>query len=302
MIANTEGCVGLEDIAALAEGRLSGEERERVVGHVAACAECREVLAGVVVELGEAGALSTGSGVPLPIDRSPSRRLGGGRSWSLAWAALAAGVLMVTGAMTYHRFVYPQLPDRREWLASMPPAEQLVPSLWGGAVMRGGAEQAELERQSARLGALLVDLEVLLATDDEALTAEVLARIAEILDSAGLLDAEADALRQLAQTRPLPSNDELRLAVKTAEPVVRKRFDTAYLDLGAFAEQTRLEATIGVPTAFTTAERRYVRQLLASEGALPGGARSALTALADDDLSASDRKQAAGELLRSLTL
>ena len=76
-------------LAALAEGRLEGAERERVVAHVADCLECRRTLAA----LGNAMADGT-------LSRTPRREAGAAR-WTRpqVWLPIAASVLIASFAV-----------------------------------------------------------------------------------------------------------------------------------------------------------------------------------------------------------
>lgn len=75
-------------LAALAEGRLEGQERERVVAHVADCPECRRTLAA----LGSAMADGTLS--------QPTRRSAGSARWTRpqVWLPVAASLLIASFA------------------------------------------------------------------------------------------------------------------------------------------------------------------------------------------------------------
>jgi hypothetical protein len=76
-------------LAALAEGRLEGTERERVVAHVAACVECRRTLAA----LGSAMADGTLSQTTRPKAAARAR-------WARphVWLPIAASVLIASFA------------------------------------------------------------------------------------------------------------------------------------------------------------------------------------------------------------
>lgn len=80
----------LDSLAALVEGRLGEQDRERVVAHIAACAECRRTLARVSREFA-AGALSSAGG-------------GGSKPRLLKfrpWLPIAASVLVATVGWLY---------------------------------------------------------------------------------------------------------------------------------------------------------------------------------------------------------
>src|SRR5687767_6985686 len=137
MIANPKGCVGLEDIAALAEGRLSGAERERVVGHVAGCEECREVLAGVMGEMGsssrDAAGRDSSQTAAAPRGLSPTfMPRGAGRWIPRTVVGVAAALMLIVSVVVYQRVAATRAPSQEAWLAEMPPPAQMVDDLWGG--------------------------------------------------------------------------------------------------------------------------------------------------------------------------
>ena len=85
-------------LTAFAEQALSGAERERVLAHLAACGDCRDVVA-FSLPAQEAAAAS----VPEPATTLPSRAKADRRPWfawpNLRWAALAAAAVVVTSAL-----------------------------------------------------------------------------------------------------------------------------------------------------------------------------------------------------------
>jgi hypothetical protein len=305
MIANPKGCTGLEDIAALAEGRLSGAERERVVGHVAGCEECREVLAGVIAGMeewrrGGVAALPEAGRLEQPAE-SPRRRRPIPRSLI---TALAAGFAVIVAGVVHQRSAAPEPPNRREWLASMPPAEQLVPHLWGGVTMRGGDSVDDLSRQSAELGALLVDLDVVTAAADASLASDLLRRMAVVMDQAGLLENEVALLRSTTADRdPTSLAQTLDKTMPAVEERLRQRFLSSHLDLGGFLETARL-AALSQRREFLGSQgsRRYldwVRRTMEPE--LAPQIRQDLSTLRESSSSDAEQAEAATRALRSLT-
>jgi hypothetical protein len=178
-----------------------------------------------------------------------------------------------------------------------------VPELWGGVTMRGSEEGGELTRQSAEIGALLVDLEVALAAGDAERAAELAGRMAAIMDEAGFLDPELATLRQAIES---PVDQEalssLRLAVPTIEIGLRERFDVFRLELGMFAEQARIAAATGERAFLATKTTRQYAAWAASQSEdLPAAAVGGLQVLSRSDSSPSLQASAAATLLRSLT-
>jgi hypothetical protein len=321
MIAEPRGCVPPEDLAALAEGRLQGRARDEVVSHLAGCAECREVFAGTVevleeVEAGDArpessrpreaegpgaeGGGAAGPSTVMPFDRAARKA---GRRWTILLGALAATLALASAVVVYQRLATPSPPSRQEWLAAMPPAEELVPHIWGGVTMRGGEEaHGELARQSAELGALLVDVEVAVGARDTERAADLLYRMAAILDDAGLMQPEVTALRSTASM----DTGELSAAASRVLPQVesrlRQRFLPLYLDLGIYLEQVRLAELTG-STDFREGRgsRRYVDWVLGQdESALPSTVRRDLEILQDRSASTTAHADVATRALRIL--
>lgn len=85
-------------LAALAEGRLEGEERRRVVAHVADCLECRRTLAA----LGSAMADGTFSQTTRPAPAARARRIR-----PQVWLPIAASVLVASFAWFQYAGVQP---------------------------------------------------------------------------------------------------------------------------------------------------------------------------------------------------
>ena len=298
-------CVPLEDVAAFAEGRLYDGPRERVVEHLARCADCRAVLAetlGVLGVLGEPGggtlaalpAAARATAAPAP-RRRPSDRT------AVALAGLAAA-LVLFGAVVVHHRAAATPPDRGRWVASLP-AARLVPDLWGGVVMRGAEAASALPRQSAEVGALLVDLEVALAAGADERAAELLHGVAAVVEDAGLLDREAVLLRRLSTERGDALAPEVGRVLPAVEARLRVRFLPVHLGLGAFAEQARLAALAGRADLLEAARvRRHARWALGQdEEPLPDDAREALAVLGRSEASVAERQAAADDLLAALT-
>ncbi len=88
-------------LTAFAEQSLSGSERENVLAHLAACGDCREVVALAAPELEVVAQASAGQEVVL--ETQPGRVIAQPPRWlpwpSLHWAAVAAGVVVVAGVL-----------------------------------------------------------------------------------------------------------------------------------------------------------------------------------------------------------
>jgi len=295
-------CSALEEVAAFAEGRLRGAERERLIAHLAGCADCREVLAETI----EVGAdLDAETSDQKVADLRPVAVLRPMRSeWAVRVGAVAATVVVVGSSLVAWQLeARKHPPSRSEWLAEMPPARELAPHIWGGIRMRGAGEAGELSAQSTEIGALLVDLEVALAANDAGSASDVLNRAATILDAAGMMDDDATMLRSAAERDIVATRTVMATQLPELQKRLVERFDDFYLDLGSFAGEARIAVTVG-DRDFLTARhtRRYIAWLLTQrDRALSPAALEALRLLSSDTTTAEQRRQAATDLLQSLT-
>ena len=94
-------------LAAFAEQALSGAERDSVLGHLALCGDCREVVAlalpAAATELPPMAAGNKNDGwTTFPRDGAPAPRKLSFASSSVRWAALAAGVAVAGAVLLLH--------------------------------------------------------------------------------------------------------------------------------------------------------------------------------------------------------
>jgi putative zinc finger protein len=291
----------LEEVAAFAEGRLRGAERDRVVEHMAGCNDCRELLADVLVTW---EALEAEEGSAAPVDFAPAAQRRAPR-WVRPLAAVAAMVTVAVGAGLYWNTLRQTPPSRQDFLAQMPPADQVVPNIWGGVVMRGEGDPGEIDRQSAEIGALLVDLDVAAAGGAAGRAAELMRRIATIFDQAATMEDEVAILRSLAQESDIQRmRAVLAKELPEIEAHARERFTTFYLDLGAFAEEARLAALAGNSSFLESRRNRsYLSWVLGQQKEeLPPTVRESLALLASSSGTPVSQAEAAAAILRTLTL
>jgi Putative zinc-finger len=302
MLDSTD-CSTLEEVAALAEGRLRGASRERLIAHLAGCADCREVLAetieiGADLDAEERGAAPAVVELrPAAVARRPSR------AWVMRGGAVAATLAIVAGSIAaWQMETRKHPPSRDEWMAQMPQPQQLVPHVWGGVVMRGGGGGGVLTRQGTELGALLVNLDVTVAAGDGARAAEFADRMAAILDEAGWQEGDVGRLRAIAAERDAAViRRSLGAELPGIEERLRERFSPFDLDLGAFLEEAQIAAAVGRDDFLASrATRRHLDWLLSQES-LPIAVREQLQILARPQASSAQRAEAALNALRALT-
>jgi hypothetical protein len=82
-------------LAALSEGALQQREREHVLKHVAACADCREVLS-----IAAAAAIDAAGDIEPAVVAHPTRTQ---QRAFLPWASMAAGLLVVCSAVLFYQ-------------------------------------------------------------------------------------------------------------------------------------------------------------------------------------------------------
>jgi hypothetical protein len=305
----TSNCSALEDLVAFAEGRLHGAERERVIAHLAECADCREVLAGIV-ETAEELDREDNPGVTVPM--TPKRPRFG---WpARAAAAAALGTVAMGAVVLWQLDARQHPPSPTEWLAEMTPnANQLAPHTWEGIRLRGEEETSELYAQSTELGALLVDIRVTAEARDRDKTIDYLRRMAAILDAAGYMENDPSTLRTIAQE---PDIERMRTAVieklPNLEKRLRERFEPSFLDFGTFIEEAQVAASFGDRTFLASRDaRRYLDWVLsrpelalpvenAEPKPLPENVGTALTALKRTGTDDATRAAAAKEILDTL--
>jgi putative zinc finger protein len=272
MLVSTD-CPPLEEVAAFAEGRLRGADRERLIAHLAGCADCREVLAETI-ETAEELAAEDRPGViaPMPATR-PARS-----PWLVRGAAAAATVAIVGAVVVSQVNATRSPPSPDEWLAEMPAATNLAPHVWGGVRMRGAGVPGPMLQQSTELGALLVDVRVTSVAGDVEMGSDVLTRMAAIVEDAGFMGEEdVSTLQAIARE----SDNERRRALLAAklpaiEERMRERFEPAVLDLGTFAEEAQIAARAGDRSFLESrAARRYLDWVLSQpHGTLPSEDRN----------------------------
>lgn len=305
----TTDCSALENLAAFAEGKLRGSEREQLIAHLAECADCRELLAGIVETAEELDKQDRPATV-VPLPPRPHR-------FGWPWRAASAAAI---GAVAVGIVVFSQLGARRhppspsEWLAERkPPAHELAAHVWPGLLLHGSQKSNESVLRAAEVGALLVDLEVTLQAADVEGASQALERMAAITGD-GTLESDSAALRRIAKERDA---QRMRSAYAKLRPELeqhlRERFAPSVLDLGIFVEEAQIAASTADRTFLESPPaRRYLDWLIArpqmalpmeSDDSipLPTPVQDAVRTLRRDGASSADQAAAAEDILATLS-
>ncbi len=270
MTQPSEPCPDLEDLAALADGRLAEKERARVLDHVAGCEACYEVFAETA-RLREDLATSeeatedpprSAAVLTFPVLR---RRV-------LSVAALAAAAVLavvVWRPWSVGVDVPPSLATLTEAVVERGDVTSQLGTDWARlpwpSLERGPGERLDAPARDLRLGARTADLDVALAGGDRALAKEVVAELLVLLKddvplSQPLIVIYGDLRARLLAGEPLA---QLVAAGRDAadrlgrHPEVSERFF-----LGQWAATGRLAAANGIPEHFTRPEVRHPLHLL----------------------------------------
>lgn len=260
MNISTETCPPLEDIAAFLDGKLSGEERDRIIAHLAECESCYAVYADAarfqLEETQEAPVPEKAKEVSGAVVPFPKTRL-------LTWASSLAALLLI-GVATM--LIYRQYNDMPVMVASelIDPKVPVTP--WGDA-MRGDRPSLNVTNTSAEflLGAYLVDLRLTLARDEKAEADQALARINKQIPNLLVVpEVEASFYRE-ARTRIAEGEPQSLLAEADRMEASLTEFleDSTYLAFGKWTEAGRLHAEARRADFFEEREnRRFLRWLL----------------------------------------
>ena len=282
------------ELAALLEGRLP--ERDAAVAHLSVHDEDAEVFAdaaavlreleaaeGIVVvqdEDDEAPPVDPADGVPDP-KVLPLRPPSTARTWRrpparwLALAAVLAGVLLIPLAVSRSRGPaspgdYAELVARRG--VALPAGFDQRP--W--SVTRGGpAPLAEDNKRAAKLGALQVDLELVVMGGQEGQIGPLAQQIAQVLDDVAGSGPVAALYRDI-DARSGDPRDQLAETVEEAEEQLALFVDSDYFRLGGWAEAARIAALSKDAEFFRSREsRRAVRRVQALDSLDEEGRRAA---------------------------
>lgn len=263
MNISTETCPPLEDIAAFLDGKLSGEERARIVAHLADCESCYALFADAArFQLEEDKELGA-EPVKAEVIPFPRKRV-------LRWALPLAAMLLIGLATIPLYKQYKEMPDMFAAQLVNPSALKDVPSdrLWSND-KRSGSKLQLLDSQPAEfmVGAHQVDLRVILARNDVQGAANVLARINSYIEGLLFSDEQAQVYKRVQAEileRKRQPKDFLEEATATEASLTQI---TSYsLAFGKWVEAARLAVLARQSGFFEDQQnRRFLRWLLRNQ-------------------------------------
>lgn len=245
MNAVSDTCPSLEDIAAFLDGKLSEEDRSRVVAHLADCEACYDVFSDAarfqLEEEEESRALQASEEEALapvvPLQRKRIQR------WALPLAA--ALVLGLATIPLYQR--YTTMPTLLSTELVDPVALKSVPtsSLWAED-KRGGLDEGVTDSSPFEflLGVHMVDLRLTLARNDSAESLNMLARINGHMEKLILVDRASEFyLRAHGDIdRGTPPRELAEEAFQIEAGLTADYQDLPHLAFGKWTEASRLSA------------------------------------------------------------
>jgi hypothetical protein len=263
-----------ERIAALIDGRLNAADRTALLAELEASPEAFEIYNDAVAALRE-GVTETAPGIPA--GASPSRRM---PRWFRTYApvtALAAALAIAVALPLMRRAGRSGLEEPRALAALVEPTGDAT-TIWQRTPWnesRGSAEALSARARGVRIGAFIVDLEVLARARDTSAT-RIALQIASLLDAIPAGAVAASAYRSLAsQGMGSASAEALGSAASFAEQVA----GVSAVRVGAWIEAARMAAAQRNASFFQSMKREDVERAIASVPALPASARSAFAEL-----------------------
>ena len=273
-----------EQIAALLDGRLDEPARAAVLAKLAASNEDFETLldtAAVLAELGGDVPARESPAAP-PVARRPTPPL---RAWRrppghwLAVAAVLVGVAVLPWA--WSRLAPPAGADPTRFVVLLAPEPGGLPPVWAAhpwGTTRAGAEPLSRAARSARVGALLTDLELAVRHRDSAAVVALALTIAPLVDSVDFGPPVGETYRVVARQAGAPSG-RLRAELRRGVKGISALLDDDLVALGAWAEAARVAARQRDAAFFASrATTMMLRRASALDG-VPADGRTALAQL-----------------------
>ena len=263
MSLSTDACPPVEEIAAFLDGKLSGEERTRMIAHLADCESCYAVFSEAarfqLEEERETGRSEAAANETLPF---PGKRL---PAWALP---VAAALLLGLATIPIYRS-YTEMPNLL--------AEQLVdPGLlaagagepWSEGAMRGGESDlaGPYDAFDFLTGVYLVDLHLTLARNNDRDSLDVLSRLHKQFANV-IAPEEARFYDRIAKRIDAgnPPSSQLNEAARLDASLTQamREADSPFLAFGKWAEAGRLAAIARQPGFFEDRNnRRFLNWLI----------------------------------------
>lgn len=282
MNTSTETCPSLEDLAAFLDGRLSGDERNRIVAHLADCPSCYEVFAEAAryrldeeedeeepappgeIEVPKELVAAYSSGEVVPFPRKPIFRL-----VSSIAAVLIVGLMAVPLYRAY--YALPEITSA-QLVTSTIVSQAKQDVFWDQFNIRGEEEGGGIDSDSPEflIGARIVHLAGHLSRNDRVTALNDLASINGHAKQLGLLipreQVEAFKRMQAQIDNGQRPADLARDLTRIEKALTQDAFSadvTPYFAFGKWTEAGRLSSLAKSPDFFEASEnRQFLRALL----------------------------------------
>ena len=263
-----------ERLAALIDGRLNADERTALLAELEASPEAFEIYNDAVAALREG---DTASAASITTATPPARRA---PRWLRAYApamALAAVLVIAVALPMMRRGGSSGLEEPRAVAALVGPAGDAT-TIWQRTPWnesRGPAEALSARARGVRIGARIVDLELLARARDTS-TTRIALQLAALLEAIPAGGVAASAYRSLAaQGDVSPSGDALGSAASFAERVA----GVLPVRVGAWIEAARIAAAQRNAAFFQSMKREEIERAIESLPTPPASAKSAFSEL-----------------------
>lgn len=269
----TEPAIDAERLAALLDGRLDERDRADLLARLASSPDDLEVFADAVAVMAELEERGEEKGIerlrpPSHAPRWPARR----------WLALAAVLGTVAVApLLWTRVRPPDIRDPARFVALLPGDRPGLPERWDSRPWpstRSASGPLTEDARAARVGALLVDLELAVPVHDPAVS-ELSGEIATLLDEVPAAGPVAATFHEIARSADEPGA-RLQPLLDRERPEAVRLVGAEMAALGAWAEAGRIAAVRRAPGYFRTRASRTALDRAAQLPGLPAPARSAL--------------------------
>ena len=262
--------VDAERLALLLEGKLSADDRAKLVAELEQSPELREAFADAAAVLDEVAPNVKADAKPvIPIRSAPSRRQ------RFTGFAIAAGLVLAL-AVPVTRWVrrsndFPEPSAVVAMLASSAVSRPLTAEPW--RELRGAGQALPVQARAVRIGALIADLEVASIQHDTGAD-RIAARIGSLANEYPGGSVAGDTYRALTSASDASTRGEAR---RTMETLVGSR----ELRLGAWLETARLAAAAHDSSFFASTVTRSALRIAASMTSDQPAGRDALTRLSN---------------------